>query len=74
MSRRKPSNLSLSLPRCGNCGRHWQPASGIVSDSAFCRTRARERRTRATSALGLKSITSADLAGGYLLPRELRQH
>lgn len=72
MSRKSP-NLTLSLPRCGNCGRHWRPAPGVVSDSAYCKKCASERRTLAASALGLKRIFPADLTGRYLLPRKFRR-
>ena len=69
---RKSPNLSLSLPKCRNCGRYWRPAQGVVADSAHCRKCASERRAIATSALGLEPITTADVAGTVLLPRRLR--
>jgi hypothetical protein len=70
---RKLPNLSLSLPRCGNCGLHWRPAPNVVSDTAYRKRCATERQTLAASGLGLKKITFADLSGAYLLPRKFRR-
>lgn len=71
MSRKSP-NLTLSLPECRHCGRHWCPAQGVVATAAFCSRCATERTATASARLGLKNITGSDLAGGYLLPRRLR--
>lgn len=71
MSRKSP-NLTLSLPKCGHCGRNWRPAEGIVADKAHCKQCSNERKAAAASHLGLKRITPADLSGRFLLPRRLR--
>lgn len=71
MSRKSP-NLTLSLPTCRRCGRHWRPAEGVVTDTAYCKKCAKDRQAVATASLGLKRITSADLTGRYLLPRRFR--
>jgi hypothetical protein len=71
MSRTSP-NLTLSLPKCRCCGRHWRPAEGVVADKAHCKKCARERQAVASSRLELKRITPADLSGRFLLPRRLR--
>jgi len=71
MSRKSP-NLTLSLPECRSCGRHWRPAEGVVADQAHCKKCANERQAAAASRLGLKRITPADLSGRFLLPRRLR--
>lgn len=71
MSRKSP-NLTLSLPRCRNCNRHWRPAPGVVADAGYCKKCTKERQAVATSRLGLKRITTADLTGRYLLPRRFR--
>jgi hypothetical protein len=71
MSRNSP-NLTLSLPTCRQCARHWRPAPGIVADAAHCKKCSRERQVAAKSRLGLKQITPADLNGRYLLPRRFR--
>jgi hypothetical protein len=71
MSRKLP-NLTLSLPKCRNCGRHWRPVQGVVAAVAFCSKCSAERRATASTKLGLKKITGSDLTGSYLLPRGLR--
>ncbi|MBB4642608.1 putative Zn-ribbon and HTH transcriptional regulator [Rhizorhapis suberifaciens] len=71
MSRKSP-NLTLSLPQCPHCGRHWRPAQGAVADAAHCRKCSAERQAVAAPRLGLTPITAADLTGNYLLPRHLR--
>lgn len=71
MSRKSP-NLTLSLPVCRHCGLHWRPGEGVVADAAYCKKCAKERRAAATSILGLKRITAADLQGPFLLPRRFR--
>lgn len=71
MSRKSP-NLTLSLPTCSNCGRHWRPPQGVVTDAAYCKKCAKDRQAVAASSLGLKRITSADLSGRFLLPRRFR--
>jgi hypothetical protein len=72
MSRKSP-NLTLSLPRCRNCNRHWRPAEGLMASSGYCPRCAKARRAAATSRFELKPITRADLQGPYLLPRRLRR-
>ena len=70
--RRKSPNLTLKLPTCGQCGSDWSPAQGVVADSGHCKRCAKERHAVATSHLGLKRITAADLSGRFLLPRRFR--
>lgn len=65
-------NLSLSLPRCRNCGRYWHPAQGVISDMAYCKKCKNERQAAAALRLDLKRVTSTDLTGSYLLPRKFR--
>jgi hypothetical protein len=71
MSRKSP-NLTLSLPRCRNCNRHWRPAEGVAASSGYCTRCTKARRAAATSRFQLKRITNANLQGPYLLPRRLR--
>lgn len=71
MSRKSP-NLTLSLPRCRNCGRHWRPAEGVTAKSGYCKRCAQERRAAATTVLGLRPLTAADAFGPYLPPGPLR--
>lgn len=71
MSRKSP-NMTLSLPTCRHCGRYWRPSQGVVADVAHCKECAKERQAVASSALGLKRITAADLSGQFLLPRRFR--
>jgi predicted Zn-ribbon and HTH transcriptional regulator len=71
MSRKSP-NLTLSLPKCRHCGRHWRPVRGVVAAVAFCPKCSAERKAIASAKLGLKKITGSDLTGSYLLPRGLR--
>lgn len=70
----KSPNLTLSLPKCGFCGRYWRPPQGMVADSGNCQKCSLERRKIASSSLGLKPITAADVTGNFLLPRRLRSH
>lgn len=69
---RKTPNLRLSLPRCGNCERHWRPAEGVVAAKAFCPKCSKSRREAAAAKFGLKQITQRDITGRFLLPRRLR--
>ncbi len=69
---RKSPNLSLTLPRCRNCNRHWRPAQGVVADAAYCKKCTEERQAVATSKLGLNQITVTDLTEHYLLQRRFR--
>jgi hypothetical protein len=71
MSNKSP-NLTLSLPTCPHCGRYWRPGQGVVACAAHCKKCAKERRVVASSRLGLKRITAADLSGQFLLPRRFR--
>lgn len=71
MSRKSP-NLSMSLPRCGHCGRYWHPAEGVTAKSAYCKRCAKERRAEAATVLGLRPLTAAETVGPYLPPRLLR--
>jgi len=69
---RKSPNLTLSLPTCRYCGRHWRPAEGVVADAAHCKKCASGRQAIAKSRLDLKRVTPADLTGRFLLPRRFR--
>jgi hypothetical protein len=69
---RKSPNLTVSLPSCRNCKRHWRPAKGVVALASYCKKCATDRRTTASSAFGLRPIDPADLTGAFLLPRKLR--
>lgn len=69
---RKSPNLNLALPRCGNCGRHWRPAEGVVASKSFCKACAKERRAKAAAHFGLTPFTSREAKGPYRLPRALR--
>lgn len=68
MSRKSP-NLTLSLPKCRHCDRHWRPKWGVVATAAYCSKCSTERTATASAKLGLKNITGVDLSGSYLLPR-----
>lgn len=70
--KRKSPNLGVSLPTCRCCGNYWRPPQGVSASAAYCKRCAKERRANATTALGLKRITSADLSGRFLLPRRFR--
>lgn len=69
---RKSSNLTLSLPKCRHCGRHWHPAQGVVATAAYCSKCAEERTATATARLNLEELTGPDFSGTYLLPRRFR--
>jgi len=69
---RKTSNLTVSLPKCRNCGRHWRPSAGVLASAAFCKKCATERRLLAASKFGVSLLRPQDLSGLYVLPRRLR--
>jgi predicted Zn-ribbon and HTH transcriptional regulator len=69
---RKPPNLTLSLPKCRQCGCYWRPAQGVVADSSSCRKCVSERREMTSSTLGLKPIADTDVMDNFLMPRRLR--
>lgn len=71
MSRKSP-NLTLSLPRCGNCGRHWRPKRGVIASQCCCAKCAKQRRVIASVKFGLVQVPAGGLGGAYLLPPPLR--
>lgn len=73
MSRKSP-NLTLTLPKCRNCQRHWRPEQGVSAQMGYCKKCAQDRRAAATFRFDLKPLAAADFDGPYLLPRALRRH
>jgi hypothetical protein len=71
MMRNSP-NLTLSMPKCRHCARHWRPGQGVVAAAAHCKKCSKERHEVAIPQLGLKRISLADLTGDYLPPRRFR--
>lgn len=71
MSKRSVS-LAIARPRCRFCSRAWTPAEGVSADRSYCPQCSESRRAIAAKTLGWKSLTLADMTGGYLLPRAQR--
>lgn len=65
-------NLAVLRPQCRFCQRYWTPEDGVVASSTYCSVCSDERRAVAADHLDLKSLTAAEVAGPYLLPRMLR--
>ncbi|MEA3002321.1 MAG: hypothetical protein QOH81_1109 [Sphingomonadales bacterium] len=71
MSRKSP-NLTLSLPQCRNCDRHWRPPEGVVASQSYCPKCASERRKKAAARFDLKPVRAGGIGGAFHLPRALR--
>ena len=69
---RKSPNLTVSLPRCRSCTRHWRPPEGVSATSAYCKRCATERQAAAMGALALRPLAPVDVIGPYLVPRYMR--